>query len=420
MRLRFIKSPLAAMLGLAVALVAAMGIAASSGLAAEGPVWEVASESFPTNLAPGGTGSYVLHVRNAGTTATDGSAVTVVDRLPPGVTATSAYGEFSESVPTEEPYWECPGSPGSTVVTCTNNSANLRTIAPGPERHEGTTAPYIVVNVTIEPGHTAEAVPNVVSVAGGGAREARNITRTEISSLPAKFGLESFEQLLLNRDGSPATQAGSHPYQSIVNFAVNSHGQVGEARVLPGDIKDLEVGLPPGLVGNPAATPVCPKATFDALREEGGVNALHVCPADTQVGTAVVSEALGGPANFISEFPVYNLEPPPGVVAQFAFAYQSLLGFIDFGVRTGEGYAVKAVLRNLLQVHVVRSSLILWGQPTDPSHDAVADDAHLVQRSIERPLQHGLVGAAGDPARPQYPHRPLLLPRDGLLPGDGQ
>jgi uncharacterized repeat protein (TIGR01451 family) len=333
------------LLGLMMTLVAVtMGLTAPPGLAAEGPVWEVTSESFPTNFAPGGTGAYVLHVRNIGTATTDGSKVTVVDRLPPGVTATSADGEFIETELTGEEYWRCSGT---TVVMCTSNPVGLPVIAPGPESHAGTqTAPNIVIHVAIEGGHAPGAAPNVVSVNGGGASGASNTTQTEVGSSSAKFGLESFEQLMLNRDGSPDTQAGSHPYQTIVNLVVNSHGQVGEARVLPEELKDLEVGLPLGLVGNPAATPVCPKAVFDARREEGG---LRVCPADTQVGTALVSEALGGEANFVTAFPVYNLEPPPGVAAQFAFAFQSLLGFIDFGVRTGEGYGVKAVLRNLLR-----------------------------------------------------------------------
>ncbi len=364
MRSCFVKSPLAAAVGLVVALAAAMALAAP-GMAAEGPVLEVTSESFPTNFAPGGTGSYVLHVRNVGTAATNGSTVTVVDRLPPGVEATSADGEFIETEPTGEEYWRCTGT---SVVTCTSNPVGLPVITVAPESvPETQTAPNIVIHVGID-SHAAErAAENVVSVTGGGASEAKNTTQTEIGSSSAKFGLASFEQLVLNRDGSPDTQAGSHPYEAIVNFVVNSHGQVGEARALPGEIKDLEVSLPPGLVGNPTATPMCPKATFDANREQVS---LHPCPADTQVGTLLASEAEGGRANFVTAFPVYNLEPPPGVVAQFAFALQNLLGFIDFGVRTGEGYAVKAVLRNLLQVRVLRSSLVLWGQPSDPSHDA--------------------------------------------------
>jgi uncharacterized repeat protein (TIGR01451 family) len=366
MRSRFLDRLLATTIGVVVAFTVTMGLGAVPGLAAEGPVWEVSSESFPTNFAPGGTGAYVLHVKNVGTGTSDGSTITVVDRLPPGMTATSADGEFLESVPTGGEYWQCPVTSGTTVVTCTNNQANLPTIAPGQERREGT-APYIVINVATEAGHPAGPADNTVSVSGGGASEAKNTTQTVISASPAPFGLGSFEQLLLNRDGTPDTKAGSHPYESIANFIVNSLGQVGEPRFPSKEIKDLEISLPPGFVGNPDATPRCSRVLFDRGREEGTYE--PACPADTRVGTEFLIFGAGGVANFPSIMAVYNVEPPSDVAAQFGFAFQNRVGFIDFGVRTGEGYEVKAVLHNLVQVHVLRSSLVLWGQPTDSSHD---------------------------------------------------
>ncbi len=360
---RPIISGTSGLLGLALAVaVVTMSVAVASSVAADGPVWQAGSESFPTNFAPGGMGAYVVHVKNIGTAATDGSEVKVVDQLPPGVTAISADGELIEGEPTVGAYWNCSGI---AVVTCTNNPLGLPTIAPGPERREGT-APYIVINVAI--GERAGGlVDNVVKISGGGASEANNLTQTMISPSPSRFGLEGFEQLLLNRDGSPDTQAGSHPYQTIVNFVVNSLGQIGEARWLPEEVKDMEIALPTGLVGNPAATPRCPRALFDRGRHEA--SGFPACPADTRVGTDIAIIGAGGVANLPLVFPVYNLEPPREAPAQFGFAFQNRVGFIDFGVRTGEGYAVKAVVRNLVQQHVLRNSLTLWGQPTDSSHD---------------------------------------------------
>ncbi len=348
---------------LAALIVVATFAHAAPALAADAPAWEVAAESFPTRFHAGGTGAYVLHVRNIGTLTSDGSTVTVVDRLPPGVTATSVDGEFVETEPTGEEYWRCSGT---TIVTCTDNPANLPVIPPGPES-QGGTAPYIVIKVAIEPGHTPGAVTSSLSVNGGGASEARNIVQTIIGSSAAGFGLASFEQLFVNRDGSPDVQAGSHPYEAITNFVLNSHGQFGEPRVLPEEVKDLEIGLPPGVVGNPAATPRCPRTLFDGGRHGSG--GFPACPADTRVGTDVLVLGLGGEGNFPLVLAVYNLEPPRDVVAQFGFAFQDRVGFIDFGIRTGEDYAVKAVLRNIVQAHVLRNALVLWGQPTDASHD---------------------------------------------------
>jgi uncharacterized repeat protein (TIGR01451 family) len=348
-----------------VVALAVMGAAADSSLALGVPVWQVASESIPTNFAPGGTGEYMLHVRNVGTAATDGSTITVVDRLPSGVTATSADGEYFEGGFTSGEYWQCSGS---AVVTCTNNNAGLPTIIPGPELR-AETSPMIVIAVAIEAGHAAGPVHNMVSIAGGGASEASNTTQTMIGASPAAFGLASFEQVSLNRDGTPDTQAGSHPYQVITNLTLNNVGRrgiLGSEGKTVGDaeeVKDLEVALPVGFVGNATAVPECPRAIFDRKRVEGEE---LLCPADTQVGMEVLDTRL--PFGEVVP-PVYNLEPPPGVPAQFGFAYQYRVGFIDAGVRTGEGYGLKVVLKNIDQLNVLRSSLTLWGQPTDPSHD---------------------------------------------------
>ena len=51
--------------------------------------------------------------------------------------------------------------------------------------------------------------------------------------------------------------------------------------------------------------------------------------------------------------------------AQFGFALQFRVGFLDFGVRTGEGYALKAVLKNINQLRPLTSSLALWNVPAE-------------------------------------------------------
>src|ERR1700689_43808 len=38
---------------------------------------------------------------------------------------------------------------------------------------------------------------------------------------PASFGLQSFESKILNEDGSPAVQAGSHPFAVTTSFKFN-------------------------------------------------------------------------------------------------------------------------------------------------------------------------------------------------------
>ncbi len=353
---------------LVLATVLALALTTGPAVAAVGPVWQVTSETVPTNLPPGGSGEYLLRVRNIGTATTDGSQITVVDHLPAGVTATAVGGTLDEFEPPSNEYWNCEGV-GTSLVTCTTKNV----IAVGFEQilEYGPKAPLIAIDVAVAPGAaeqcgTAPSCANRVTVAGGGAGPAASSTPATIDSAVAPFGLASFEQLSLNAEGSPAVQAGAHPYQLITSLVLNNPGREGlqKVHVAGGEAKDLEVGLPPGLVGNPDATPRCRRAAFDEGRRTS--EGLPLCPADTQVGT--VTAAIANPFGALV-LPVYNLEPPPGEPAQFGFAYQFRVGFIDFGVRTGEGYAVRAVSGNIVQLGVLRLSLAIWGVPADHRHD---------------------------------------------------
>ena len=108
------------------------------------------------------------------------------------------------------------------------------------------------------------------------------------STAHAAFGVSSFSV-------TPSTmQAGSHPDVSIaLGFSGNEH------------VRDLTVSLPPGLVGNPNATPRCAADKFQA----------DECAANTRVGTtSVVSTVLGLPLT--ADGDVYNLAPGAGEPAR--------------------------------------------------------------------------------------------------------
>jgi hypothetical protein len=75
-----------------------------------------------------------------------------------------------------------------------------------------------------------------------------------------------------------------------------------------GQVKDLRIGLPPGVIGDPTATPLCTVAQLNA----------NSCPANTQVGeVAAVANILTivGPLNIPGK--LFNLEPQPGEPARF-------------------------------------------------------------------------------------------------------
>lgn len=108
------------------------------------------------------------------------------------------------------------------------------------------------------------------------------------------------------------TQAAGHPPTGLTDFAMNVASGLPPIGGAPeGAIKDARVDLPEGLNVDPQAVPQCAKASFEA-------NTLN-CTA-SQVGISeVTSEVLGVPVGPLP-FPVYNLDPPPGVPALFGFS----------------------------------------------------------------------------------------------------
>ena len=80
---------------LAAAAVAGTAMAGAAAPAlATAPYWALQSTSAPTNLPPGGEGKVIVTASNLGDAAMEGGTamITVTDKLPPGLTATSIFG----------------------------------------------------------------------------------------------------------------------------------------------------------------------------------------------------------------------------------------------------------------------------------------------------------------------------------------
>jgi hypothetical protein len=174
------------------------------------------------------------------------------------------------------------------------------------------------------------------------------------SAAGAEFSVESAEAKLTEADGTLAHQAGAHP-DLTTNFVFATKGGVlGPAP--DGSVREIQVNLPAGLVGNTTAVPRCSQEEF-ALP----------CPPNSQVG--VVSSkafALGAPVS--QQIPIYNMVPSPGVPAEFAFNFNNLSFHLRTKVRPDGGLTSTIVLNNL--VSVFESSLTLWGVPGASIHDA--------------------------------------------------
>ena len=311
------------------------------------PGWEVTGRFGPSELHPGGYGQLVLYVFNGGAGSVSGAGPVVVDQLPKGLEAVSE----TPAGPEAEVTHESGGCSGTSVVTC-----QLGGIEPLGES--------AIVEIPVRV--SSEAVPAVgegepvdlVSVSGGGAL---GVARAQVPVLVsagssfAPLGFETADAWLSNADGTTDTQAGSHPYSLTVTFAMNSKG-LGVEAPSGGEMHALNVNLPPGLVGEPGATPKCTRQQFDDAEQNG---AAGQCPLSSQIGWDYA--AVSGLS--LLSFPIFNLVPPPGVAAQFAFSYNGTSTFLDSGVRSGGDNGITTHINPLTQRDVVFNEATFWGFP---------------------------------------------------------
>ena len=351
------NSALAKTVAIAISTVAiALALAASASAYTPSPVWNLTQRSLPSVMTPGSTsGFYQLELENVGAGPSSGP-VTVTNTLPPGVTAIAAGDGF---------LWSCPGAAGATVVTCGLQTANL---FPNPrvEPHSavGGLTPLggLTINVSVDPGAGGSG-ENVATVTGGGAGEDTSTATTRFSADPAGFGIESMAGWAVNPDGSAAKQAGAHP-DLTTNIVFNSDDDPISGPGPIGNAKDVRVDLPPGVVGDPTATPTCSAALL------AGAEAGALCPPESQVGKADASYSLGFPFLLtVKGLGVYNIVPPAGSPGRLAFNLAGTVVNIDPEVRTGGDYGITARISNVNQTLAVMSTkLTLWGVPADPYH----------------------------------------------------
>jgi hypothetical protein len=335
------------------------------------PHWTIASSSGPTYFQAGDEGDYYEVIAiNDGGAGTDGSPVTVGLTLPPGVSATSVRGETGTAVNifTYE-QMHCTMTPLGCEVCRTNPtpcepSTNKSAVQP-----EEIVRMKVVVNVPAEASGTLTAT---ATISGGGVPAAQATVSTPVSSEPVPYGATPTTSLN-EEGGAAATQAGSHPFgfTSIVTFnvaSVSKHEECGPGQrshgcpVLNADAKDVDVALPPGLVGNPLAVPACPQASFESYLIEN-------CPPDTQVGTLQLIFYGNGTAEQYA--PVYNVEPPPGQPAELGFTIGGFFHIpIFFKLRSDGDYGLTTRFKSIAEADPVQTAVLrTWGVPAAAIHD---------------------------------------------------
>jgi hypothetical protein len=349
------RAPIAVLL---VGIVASVCLLiAPSAVAASGPGWSIRSLAQPTNFSSVPNAicevnaeselcdSYTLIVTNVGH-GTAEPPIAISDVLPAGMRVVHIVGE--DMLTGEE--LTC----SKTLVQCVDGLS-----VPAGDRLK------VTINVIVnEPGLLPEAL-NAAEVSGGGASPASVTKPTKISTEPASFGIQDFSFQPFGSNGTTDTEAGGHPVSLSTSLYFSSlattsgGGTYGPAE----EVKNILVNLPPGLVGNPLATPRCPQ--HDLLLEFGKT----ACPANTRIGTLVFEAS---PGTFrTSENPtfgttaVYNMEPDAGYPAEFGFSYLSKPVFMFASlVREASGYGLRVEAPGLPSLETIGVSLLLFGNPT--------------------------------------------------------
>ncbi len=188
-----------------------------------------------------------------------------------------------------------------------------------------------------------------------------------------RAGSEGFSMSAREEDGSVDHRAGSHPYRLTttvnLNLGPESPGEPG-IPFSEGDLRELRIDLPPGMIENPSVVGKCSLAEFNTPRVSPYETSAsgESCPESSQIGVATVTSShVGGPRTF----GVFNLEPPPGAPSEIGFnPYGSPIVFVA-EVHQAEGeYQLSERAQTIpQQVNLSGLRLTLWGNPYDISHN---------------------------------------------------
>lgn len=159
------------------------------------------------------------------------------------------------------------------------------------------------------------------------------------------------------------TQAGAHA--DFTTSFVLTHIESGEPNPYA-YTRNLDVSLPPGLIGNPQSIPRC------TVGELGSSPGESVCPLNSQVGISEVTlGAAGGHAGTFVE-PVYNMPSPGGdVVARLGFIAGLYPTFIDVRIDPTDYSLVASIENASAAAALISATTTLWGVPAAKSHDAL-------------------------------------------------
>jgi hypothetical protein len=403
-----------------VSVFAALGLSAPASVIAA-PVLDVQSSHVPATVPAGTYAKYTLEVFNVGdapTTAGFGQpGVTVTFAVPAGLEVAAASGDTVGGFS-----WHC-SMPDSQTATCFGpaqiffGSPFSIPIQPGQQACADLGSPCrIRVIVKADEAAAPGTVTPTINASGGGSVDFNGTDPIEIGPPSAGFELTNFDGEVLKEGGEAATQAGSHPHTAGTELSVSTVLDHNGNTVPTGQIRDVSVKLPPGLIGNPQAVKTCTLEQLSVPYAGAGTD----CPPESQVGVVTVHFGGAAPGNLTTG--VYNMQLIEGTAAS-RIGTPALFGFRIVGVatmvyaklRTGEDYGVTVLTKNAPQtLPVIAADFTFWGAPADASHDAErfcgpeADSCQSAEHENPKPLINLPTSCEGEGGVPGGPTRTFL------------
>jgi hypothetical protein len=413
-----VPSRIASVFNVVVVAVMMLGVGVqSAGAVVSAPAWSITSVAVPSNFVPGDKetdDAYEVTLTNSGAVPTDKSPIVLKDALPAGLavksvelllrSADGSLDNFAAGNCETETIGEV------STVSCEVNEAIVGPPTPTPEPAHLWPSEDLVMKIHVSvPAGVSGALENLAQVQGGGALSASAQAENQASAAPAPAGFQFFEATLSGADGRPLGHAAAHPYEYTTSFAVNTEAATGSAAsagssssLVPagGDLKDIDVALPPGLIGNPTAAKECTAQQFNTIHNFIPAQGINIeqseCPDASALGLVVIGQLEGVGLAFPT--PLYNLVPPKGMPAQLGFQIAGLPIYIDTSLRSQGDYGISAHLQDTSEVkRVTAASVTIWGTPGDPAHDRLRGSCLGAATSG---FSHGICPANLAPIRP--------------------
>jgi hypothetical protein len=377
-------------------LISVAGLMAAPSDATAESLYDVKTTWGPTILMAGAPAEFTLQLRNIGDTSA-GEKLTVIDNLPTGVVAKKV--DWRDALNTVNYTNFCKIEIAGTRVSCVIPSAEAPKVVPAPSLEAS--------GATISPQPTGYALPisieaEVDSGASGAATnetllfrsstlEATDSDQVTFGAVPAPFGIVPSSLVAdvftgVYPSDEVSRQAGDHPFEERVKLDLTSElveSSFDGTLETPsnGSLRNVEVTLPRGLIGNPQALPKCDPLKF---AQDGATNNSTRCPPETQVGYLNATGLLGGGnhgnglqplmpgANaLLSRIPLYNLVPRKGTPVDIGFKAQIfVIGHIYATLDPAHEYKIKVTVPNSSSIINVRGfESTIWGVPGDPGHN---------------------------------------------------